>query len=83
LFPSNVEFSINIITWLLDSESPELTFPEPAPTGTPTSVPTATPTSTPTPTLEPTLAFELTQTAIAEFEAGLGVDIDLDETDSN
>lgn len=50
LYPGNVDFMINAVAWLLDTEAASLSFPTPGPTGTPTLTPTATP--TPTATLE-------------------------------
>lgn len=48
LYPGNIRFLINAVTWLLDAEqSAEFTFPTPGPTNTPTLVPT--PTATPMP----------------------------------
>ncbi|NDJ77375.1 MAG: hypothetical protein GYB65_14070 [Chloroflexi bacterium] len=39
MYTGNVEFMVNAVSWLLDSESPDLTFPTPAPTSTPLATP--------------------------------------------
>jgi len=40
VYPGNVGFLLNAITWLLDAEAVEMSFPTPGPTGTPTLTPT-------------------------------------------
>lgn len=52
VFPNNVRFMLNAITWLLGTEpvTGEVSFPEPAPTATPTTTPSPTPTPLPTAT---------------------------------
>lgn len=48
LYPGNIRFLINAVTWLLDVEqAAEFTFPTPGPTNTPTLVPTSTATPMP------------------------------------
>lgn len=47
LYPGNVRFMLNAVTWLLDVETVDLTFPTPGPTTTPTTTPTSTPTPEP------------------------------------
>jgi hypothetical protein len=49
VYPSNVRFLINAVSWLADAEFVALTFPPPGPTETPTITPTPTETRTPTP----------------------------------
>jgi hypothetical protein len=55
LYPNNVQFMLNAIAWLLETETEYLAFPTPGPTATPTVtstptlIPTETPISTPTP----------------------------------
>lgn len=57
LYPANVQFLLNSIAWLLDTEAEDLSFPTPGNTATPTvtSTPTLVPTETPisTPTAAP------------------------------
>lgn len=48
LYPGNVRFLLNAVSWLLNAESVEMTFPTPGPTVTPTITPSPTP-ITPTP----------------------------------
>jgi hypothetical protein len=49
LYPANVRFAINAITWLLDKDEVDLSLPTPGPTATSTLIPTPTlaPTATP------------------------------------
>jgi hypothetical protein len=47
VYPDNVHFLLNGVTWLLDTESVSLTFPTPGPTATATMTPSPTPTATP------------------------------------
>ncbi|MFO7323391.1 MAG: hypothetical protein DIU68_016800 [Chloroflexota bacterium] len=47
LYPGNVRFLLNAVTWLLDSEPVDLSFPTPGPTATATITPSPTPTPTP------------------------------------
>lgn len=49
LYPDNVRFLLNSITWLLGvEETVDLSFPTPGPTATPTITPSPTPTALPT-----------------------------------
>jgi len=56
VYPDNVRFLLNSVTWLLETEAVDLTFPTPGPTATATITPSPTPTATseaaetPTPT---------------------------------
>jgi hypothetical protein len=50
LHPANVRFMMNAVTWLVDADAVELSFPTPGPTATVTITPTVTPTPTQTPT---------------------------------
>lgn len=54
VFPTNIQFMLNVTAWLVGGETAQLDLPAPFPTSTPTN--TATPTVTPTP--EPTEASE-------------------------
>ncbi len=49
VYPGNVRFALNAVTWMLDVEAAEFTFPSPAPTATVTITPSPSPTRTPTP----------------------------------
>jgi hypothetical protein len=48
VYPGNVRFLLNAVTWLVNAESVTLEFPTPGATETPTITPTQTPTRTPT-----------------------------------
>lgn len=52
VYPDNVRFMLNAVTWLLDTDAVDLSFPTPGPTATATITPSPTP--TPTPEVEPT-----------------------------
>jgi hypothetical protein len=54
LYPGNVRFLLNSVTWLLEAPPVDMQFPTPAATGTATITPTITPTFTPTPGPEAT-----------------------------
>lgn len=56
VFPNNARVLLRSVSWLVDTEAPEMTFPTPAPTGTATTTPSPTPTATPEPTATPTAA---------------------------
>jgi len=43
LYPTNADLLLNSITWLLEADAVELSFPTPGPTSTPTVTPTAAP----------------------------------------
>lgn len=44
LYPGNIQFLVNTVTWLLDAEqTPPFSFPTPGPSSTPTLTPTPTP----------------------------------------
>lgn len=47
VYPDNVRFMLNAVTWLLDAEAISLSFPTPGPTATATITPSPTPTATP------------------------------------
>jgi hypothetical protein len=53
LYPGNVQFLLNSVTWLLDNENIALEFEQPGPTATPTLTPTPTITPSPEPTAIP------------------------------
>ncbi|NDJ61839.1 MAG: hypothetical protein GYB67_11985 [Chloroflexi bacterium] len=48
VYPDNVRFMMNTITWLVERDSVTLDFPTPGPTETPTTAPTLTPLPSPT-----------------------------------
>lgn len=50
VFPGNVRFILNAVSWLLDAEPVTVDFPTPGPTATATITPTLRPTATPQPT---------------------------------
>jgi hypothetical protein len=54
LYPGNVRFMLNAVTWLVERETVDLTFATPGPTVTPTITPSPTPTPTFTPGPSPT-----------------------------
>lgn len=54
VYADNVRFMLNSVTWLLEADAVDLTFPTPGPTSTATITPSPTPTPTPTPEVEPT-----------------------------
>jgi hypothetical protein len=68
VYPSNVRFLLNAVSWLADVEFITLTLPPPGPTETPTITPT--PTSTPTPSSTPTPTPDLQAAATATPSAG-------------
>lgn len=47
VYRDNVRFLLNAVTWLLDADAVNLTFPTPGPTATATITPSPTPTATP------------------------------------
>lgn len=47
LYPGNVRFLLNAVTWLLDAEPVTMSFPTPGPTATVTITPSPTPSPTP------------------------------------
>ncbi len=47
LYPGNVRFVLNAVTWLVGVETVDLSFPTPGPTSTPTTTPSPTPTPEP------------------------------------
>jgi len=47
VYPDNVRFLLNSVTWLLETDAVDLTFPTPGPTATATITPSPTPTATP------------------------------------
>ncbi|NDJ61563.1 MAG: hypothetical protein GYB67_10590 [Chloroflexi bacterium] len=56
IYPDNVRFLLNAVTWLVDTEALDPTFATPAPTATATITPSPTPTNTPTTEPTPTPA---------------------------
>ncbi len=56
VYPANVRFMLNAVTWLLDTAPVSVQFPTAGPTDTPTITPSPTPTYTPTPTETPVSA---------------------------
>jgi len=54
LYPNNVQFAMNSVAWLLDTEIADYTFPTPGPSPTPSTTPSPTPTLTPTPSITAT-----------------------------
>jgi len=51
LYPNNVQFIMNSVAWLLDTEITEYSFPTPGPSPTASLTPSPTPTFTPTPSI--------------------------------
>ena len=62
LYPGNVRFMMNAVSWLLDAQNLQLSFPTPGPTPTASTTPLPTPTFTPSPTFTPTPSIETTAT---------------------
>jgi ABC-type uncharacterized transport system len=62
LYPGNVRFMMNAVSWLLNAQNLELSFPTPGPTPTASTTPSPTPTFTPSPTDTPTPSVETTAT---------------------
>ncbi len=50
VYPTNVRFTLNAITWLVNTQEIALSLPTPGPTSTPSLTPSPTPTYTPSPT---------------------------------
>lgn len=50
VYPANVQFMLNSVSWLLETDVVAPSFPTPAATGTATITPSPTPSPTPKPT---------------------------------